>query len=465
MSVPTSVPAPAKRESADGPDPAPRSASRRSLALRGALFELGGFGASQALRLASNVLLARLLAPEAFGMASLVFVFLQGLELLSDVGINQAITRSERGDDESFLNTAWTLQIARGLALFLIAVVLAKPVALLYETPALTPLLLVAATQALLAGFNSTSLHSFRRRLLNARLVGIDLSGQLLNVAVMLGWASFDPSVWALIAGGFANTLTRLAASHLARVGYRNRIHFDPTAARALLEFGRWVFGSSAIFFVGRQGDRLLIGHFLGLSMLGVYSIAVTLSEAVGAVIDRISHNVFFPILSQMQHQGRDEFRRVYYRMRLHLDALAQPALGALAVLGSLVVELLWDARYAQAGWMLEALCVRVAMSCFLTPCDRGLLALGQAPVTLYRALARASWIVIGIPVGFAIAGLPGLVWATALAELPVLLILWPAFRRAGMLSISRELLAPAFFLFGALLASGIEPWLVAWIR
>ncbi len=444
--------------------PAELPPGRRHVALRSAITELGGFGANQAIRLASNVLLARMLAPDAFGTASLVFVFLQGLELLSDVGLNQAITRSERGDDPVFLNTAWTLQIARGGVLFLIALALAEPVAWFYQTPVLAPLFAVAAVQALIAGLNSTSLYSFRRRLMNGRLVLIDLVGQLINVGVMLAWASVDPSVWALIAGGFANSATRLAASHLAKIEYRNRFRYDPAAARALLDFGRWVLGSSALFFVGRQGDRLLVGHYLGLSMLGVYSIAVVISDSIGAVIERIAHNVFFPILSQLQGQGRDEFRRVYYRMRFHLDLASQPALGALSVLGSLLVDLLWDARYAEAGWMLEALCLRVSMSCFLTPCDRGLLAIGQAPVTLYRSAGRALWIAAGIPIGYTLGGLPGLIYATALAELPVLLILWPAFHRAGLLRLERELLAPLLFACGAIAAWGAESLLSSWL-
>ncbi len=93
-------------------------ASLRGLALRGSIWTLGGYGASQVLRLAGNLVLARLLFPEAFGLSALVGVFMVGLAMFSDVGIGPSVIRSHRGDDADFLNTAWTIQVIRGLVLW-----------------------------------------------------------------------------------------------------------------------------------------------------------------------------------------------------------------------------------------------------------------------------------------------------------------------------------------------------------
>ena len=71
----------------------------RARALRGSVLTVGGFGASQIFRLASNLILTRLLFPEAFGMMALIMVFLQGLAMFSDVGTGPAIMQSKRGDD------------------------------------------------------------------------------------------------------------------------------------------------------------------------------------------------------------------------------------------------------------------------------------------------------------------------------------------------------------------------------
>ena len=96
------------------PAAAPSLAAR---ALRASAITMGGFVASQALRLASNLVLTRLLFPEAFGLMALVTVFVMALVMLSDIGTGPAIMGSRRGDDPAFLDTAWTIQILRGAIL------------------------------------------------------------------------------------------------------------------------------------------------------------------------------------------------------------------------------------------------------------------------------------------------------------------------------------------------------------
>jgi O-antigen/teichoic acid export membrane protein len=98
---------------------APASAQPlRTLAARGAVWTVAGYGGGQALRFLGNLILTRLLFGEAFGLMALVNVFLQGLQLFSDDGIGPSILPHARGADRRFLDTAWTMQVVRGFVLF-----------------------------------------------------------------------------------------------------------------------------------------------------------------------------------------------------------------------------------------------------------------------------------------------------------------------------------------------------------
>src|SRR5436190_6188902 len=97
--------------------------------LRGAFFEISGYGAQQAIRLGSNLVLTRLLFPAAFGLASMVWVITSGLVMLSDVAIHACVIQSKRGDEPDFLNTAFTVQAIRGVGLAVLMVLLGKPAA------------------------------------------------------------------------------------------------------------------------------------------------------------------------------------------------------------------------------------------------------------------------------------------------------------------------------------------------
>src|SRR5690554_3241925 len=100
-----------------------------------------GFGSQKALQLASNLILTRLLFPEAFGLMALVNVFIIGVSMFSEMGIRPALIHAKNTDNPHFLNTAWTLQIIRGSVLWGVLCALAYPASRFYSEPILAPLL------------------------------------------------------------------------------------------------------------------------------------------------------------------------------------------------------------------------------------------------------------------------------------------------------------------------------------
>ena len=433
----------------DQVEPKPPTRGLRAILLRSSAYEMIGYGASQVIRFGSNLVLSRLLFPEAFGLAALVNILNQGLIMLSDVGLPTVIIQSERGDDPRFLNTAFTWQAARAGVLWLAACACAIPMALFYAEPELKRLIPIGALSVLLLGFRSTAYYTMRRRLTLAPLMVIELASQAAAVAIMIPWAKLQPSVWALVAGTVVSALTAAVGSHMLRVGYRNRFEWDRESAQSMFHFGKWIAGSSMLTFASAQGDRLILGHYMGAATLGVYSIAVFLSGSLGEAITRITHGVFFPAYSRVRSDGNERLQEVFYRTRLAVDGLVVPALGGLTALGPFVVHLLYDNRYVDAGWMLRVLAVRVAIACLSAPAQFCLFALGQSRYGFFLNLARVIALGIGVPVGFHLAGLPGLIWAVTLSEVPALLVVYAGFTRAGLLSIKHEVRVPAFYAAG----------------
>src|ERR1700730_14767426 len=129
----------------------------RSLLLKGAIWTVGAFGIGQLLRLATNIILARLLAPELFGIMQIVYSLRTGVELISDVGIGQNIIYNKNANDPDFYNTAWSLQLTRGILLWFVFSAAAVPVAGFYPSPILVPVIPIAALAIVLGASASTS--------------------------------------------------------------------------------------------------------------------------------------------------------------------------------------------------------------------------------------------------------------------------------------------------------------------
>ena len=152
--------------------------NRVLVAMRGSFWTVAGYGASQLIRFATQLVLARtLLGPQAFGLVALVSVFLSGLEMLSDLGVGMDVVQHPRGDDLHFLNTAFVIQAGRGLILFGLAAALAYPFAAFYHQPGVRWMIVVAAVSVGIRGLSSSSIWTLTRRVQIGKIVIMNVGG------------------------------------------------------------------------------------------------------------------------------------------------------------------------------------------------------------------------------------------------------------------------------------------------
>lgn len=383
---------------------------------QGALWTTGGYGVSQVLRLATNLVITRLLNPEAFGLMAIVDTLMIGLHMVSDTGVGPALVHRREAPDSELLDTAWSMQALRGLLLYVVLVCLAPPLASWYGEPALTAMLTIAGGQLILEGFQSTGLLVAARVMALRRLVLFELVVQLSGIAFVLAFAWLERSVWALVWGGLAAGGVRLLASHAMFPRRGARLRWARERARELVQFGRWLLPSTALLFVVLRSDRLLVGKWLSAADLGAYNIACFVPLTVIAVVGQVSHNVLFPIFARLGESGPSRLRVEIARKRLIFLALTLPALCCVAVFGDWLVVALYDSRYHEAGWMLRVLACGAIVACANENALPMLLALGD-PYRRFVALLCSSLLFVGsIVLGGALAGRAGLVAGVAAA-------------------------------------------------
>ena len=375
--------------------------------MRSSAWTASGFALSQVIRFGANLILTRLLFPEAFGMMALVTVAMVGLANFSDVGIGPAILQNRRGDERAFLDTAWTIQVIRGGLLWLATCALARPVADFYGEPLLASILPVAGLSLLIAGFNPTRIETANRHLLLGRVILYDLICQVVGVVVMMGLAVATGSIWALVVGGLVSAAVKLALTSALLPGASDRFRLDPSAVGELLHFGKWIFFSTVCGFLIAQGDRVVLGRYLSLEMLGIYNIGYFLATAPlllgGAIVGRIS----IPLYRESPSSAANT--RIMRRM---LTGLLLATLVFLAFAGIALVDTLYDARYAEAGAVVVLIaCAQMPHVIGMTY-DQAALAAGDAR-SFFLALAVKSLLfmtlfVLGAEIGGLVGALAG---------------------------------------------------------
>ncbi|MDA7423494.1 oligosaccharide flippase family protein [Thalassococcus lentus] len=409
-----------------------RGGSLGARVLRSSVLTVGGFGFSQVIRLASNLILTRLLFPEAFGLMALVMVFLMGLGQFSDVGVTPAILQSKRGDDRAFLNTAWTIQVMRGFALWLVACAAAVPMAWIYDEPMLGQILPVAALTLLIAGFKPTRMDTANRHLMLGRVTVLDMVTQLSGVvvAVLLAW--WTGSVWALVVSGVVGSIVEVFINSAFLPGERNRFRWEKAAARELINFGKWVFLATVCGFVFTQSDKILIGKYLPLDVFGVYNIGFFLAAFPMLLGGIVTRKILIPIYRETPPtESRENFLRLR-KMRFAVTTLLLCMVTVFACLGVWLVDLMYDPRYAMAGAVVVLLaCAQIPMLIVQTY-DQAALAAGDSRRFFVLALARAVLMVVCLLIGLEQAGLIGALIGQGVAfVLAYPVVVWLA-RRMG---------------------------------
>lgn len=407
--------------------------------------------ASQVMRLASNLVMTRLLMPEMFGVMALANVLMTGMQMLSDLGLKQNIVQSHRGNDPVFLNTVWSVQILRAGLLWLLmlcgagGIHLASewgwvPAQSVYAEPVLPLVIGILSFNILIIGFESTKLATASRSLALGRMMLIDLSCNLAGVLFMVGWALMEPSIWALVLGTLFTSVLRMSASHLLLPGVSNRLGWDGDSLREILHFGKWVFVTSLLGFLAANGDRILLGGLTDPATLGIYSIAFMMVSAMRDALAQLGSSVAFPAFSEIVRERREDLCRAYYKFRLPMDVITLLLTGILFSAGHLLIQALYDERYAAAGHMVEILGialfeVRFALS------SQGFLAMGLPKLLVPVILTRLLVLVGLMPLAYNWWGLDGALWViggSALFALPFTLLLKI---RHGLFDLRRELL------------------------
>lgn len=401
--------------------------------IRAGYFTLVGFMISQILRFGSNLILTRLLVPEMFGIMALVTVIIIGLGLFSDIGLQPNIVQSKRGEEPDFVNTAWVIQITRGILLTIICLVISWSLFIasengwlaentVYSDPILPTIVAVMSVIALISGFESTKLLLAARNLSLGWITVVELISQILGLAVIITWAWYERTIWALVSGGIVTSVVKTILSHLIVPGISNKLFWEKRAFYEIFHFGKWIFLSSITGYLLNQGDKLLLGGLVSAEVMGVYTIAFFIANAVMLVLQKINRSVLFPALSEVVRTNKDRLQDVYYKTRLRIDGVTMFSAGFLFVSGNSIINLLYDDRYTDAGWMLSILSISLISVGYLLS-DQVFLALGQARNLSFLSLLQIITLYSLLPVLFYYFGMVGAMWVIALNFIPKVIV------------------------------------------
>ncbi len=376
-----------------------------------------GFMLAQIIRFASNLILTRILAPELFGIMVLLTTLRVGLELFTDIGIAQNVVSSRNATDPRFYNTAWTLQVLRGVILSLVFLLLLPVIGRFYGDPVLHQLLPYVTVFFILTGFTSIGLPLTIKELAMHRTAKVEVAGALSAALSLIVVAWIWPTIWGLMFGSILASATHTVISYATMPGLKHRLMIDTRYAREIVGFGKWVFVASVVFFLATNFDRLILAKYVSFAALGIYGVARSLADVFTQFSVKLGAEVVFPSIAASDLRGHELQRKLAHR-RLQFQGLALVAIAGFIALSDFIINTLYDPRYHTAALLVPWVAVSAWLMILSTLNENLMLGLGKPHYSAFGSVAKLVGLLIFLPLGLVRYGIVAAAGATVLAEL-----------------------------------------------
>jgi len=323
-------------------------AGLKARAARGGAWLGAGNGLEHALRFARNMVLTRILAPEALGLMAIITAVNAALESFAELGVREAIVQSPAGGENTYLNSAWFLSFFR--ALFLVAVgVSISPAVLTFYHMDFPPLILrISFMGILFDGLQSVKVYLALKKMDYRKWVFIYQGAGVFGVVTTLVLVIFVRNIWALVIGFVAEAAMRCLLSYIF-CPYLPRFRFNPGHTRALKKFSLGMFGLPIFYFIFMQADVFVLGKLYSKTALGLYSMASSLAQAPALLISVFINPIMMPAFSEISGE-RDRVHNVLFRVTRMICYAGFPVVLFCALFGKNILALVFGNVYGAAA-------------------------------------------------------------------------------------------------------------------
>lgn len=339
-------------------------------------------GGSKAILMLVQIVLARLLSPDIFGVLAILLVVTQISDSIAQSGLGMALIQREDSDDSSY-STAWWLSLGLAVILYILIFLLAPAIAAFYSMP---DLVLYLRVFGLIVFFNSAN--SIQRSYLQksmdfksifvATTIAAFGSGVAGITLALLGFG-----IWSLVAQSLLQSIM-ICSIMRVQIAWKPSFKFEVQQAKSLFGYG-WKICVTGILNVFYSGiSELIIGRACSPGELGLYSQGRKYPQAAIGVMSNSIANVLFPMLSSIK-SNESVFRDAIKRGLTLGTFIVAPTSLLAAVVAEPLVSILLTEKWIACVPVFQLTCISNAFLMLQLVNLRAYMALGDS--ALYMRL------------------------------------------------------------------------------
>jgi O-antigen/teichoic acid export membrane protein len=369
----------------------------KSRTARGALASLTGQGGIFILRLASMMIMARLLSPRDFGLVGMATAITGFLILFQDAGLSSAAIQSPSLTRGGASMLFW-INLALGGCLALFCILTAPLLAAFFHEPRVRGLTIVLATGFL---FNGASAQHRAMLCRNMRITAVALSdfvATALSIALGIALALLGGGYWSLaVMAVFPSFVGMITAWSLT--GWIPGLPRRGSEVLAMLKYGGLLMANTVLMYVAYNMDKVLLGRFAGAAALGFYGRAYTLVNIPVANLNTAVVAVAFPALSRLQGEAQ-RFRNYFLKYYTLFLTLSMPITVACGLFGEDIIRVFLGPKWQDAVPVFRLLAPTILVFALINPTGQLLNALGRIKQSLRNAFLITPVVILGYVLG-----------------------------------------------------------------
>ena len=320
----------------------------------GAIWLFIGNTGGQILTFLVGIVLARLLAPEDFGILVTISIFTGLAGFVAGGGMGQALVRAKDATRRDY-DIVFTLQIIIGGLVYAVFYVAAPWLAAWYETPLYAHLLQISALSFIFRPFVNLPYSILHRQMRFKAITGVAITSLTVSSATSIGMAYAGYGVWSLILGGIAGSL--VSAVLLAPVAkWRPGLSLDLRRGRDIARYGLMVSVTDILVYLRAQTSVFILSHTSGPASVGLYNKGDSLARLPNTFITGSVYQVLFRAMAAEQ-DNLDKCRYLFFRSITLVAVYATPFYIGLLWLAEPFVRGLYGEKWVAAATPLLILC------------------------------------------------------------------------------------------------------------
>ena len=372
-------------------------------------------------RFVRNMILARLLAPEAFGLMATIISAVAMMEALTQVGMRQSTIQNKYGGEDGFLNTVWWISFLRGLCLYLISFFAAPYISAYFNQSDSSNILRIGFLVLLINGLISPRTYILEKELNFKKWVLVMQGSGIAGVTISIISAFILKNIWALLLGFLCEALLRTILSFIL-CPIKPKVKLDKKYSAEIMKFSRRMFGLPIIMMIYAQIDVFVVGKVLSIHQLGIYVLVKSLAAMPAEFFSKIVQPIALPVFASMQ-DDLSRLTKTLISLTRFTALFGIPFIAFLFLFADPILKIVYGYEYSELAIPFGLLCITTLITIISSVIVMVYFAIGKPHMHRTASLARTIIFLILIYPATKLFSITGVALVTLVAATLLILI------------------------------------------